>query len=183
MEKKRDNSHLEEKVLLRLQTVDLIKKSQITVLECFAGDGTVWSEVKLRTKKAINLLKIDKRANRKGIYLRGHNLKYMRSMDLSQFDIIDLDAYGIPFDQLEAVFEQPFTGYVHVTCNNQTGMGTLPYKLLEFCGIPERWYKKTRLLFSKNLIEKTGCYLYEKGIREITGYFIGGKNYFWFFME
>ena len=51
-----DNSYLEEKVQLRLDTVNMIDKDVISVLECYAGDGYIWSEVRLHTKKEIKVL-------------------------------------------------------------------------------------------------------------------------------
>ena len=52
------NSHLAEKVQLRLETIRKIPKNTIQVLECFAGDGCIWQEVKLHTDKHINILRI-----------------------------------------------------------------------------------------------------------------------------
>ena len=176
-----DNSYLEEKVQLRLDTVNLIDKQVINVLECYAGDGYIWSEIRLRTKKEINVLRIDQKPDKKGIYLKGENIKYIKSMDFSQFDIVDLDAYGIPFAQLQIVFERKFKGYVHVTAI-QSGKGALPYALFEANGIPARMYKKSPLLFSKHLIQKLGHYLHENGVEKITGFFIDRKNYFYFFV-
>lgn len=180
--KQTDNSYLEEKVELRLQTVHLLEKQKIRVLECFAGDGVIWREVKLRTKKEIDVLRIDQKANKKGVYLKGNNLKYIKPMDLSSFDIVDLDAYGIPIAQLELVFEKQFTGFVHVTLI-QSGMGQLPYKLFDSLGISSRMYRKAPLLFSKNGMRKAEQYLALRGVKKITGFFLGNKNYFWFFNE
>lgn len=176
-----DNSYLEEKVQLRLDTVNLIDKDVISVLECYAGDGYIWSEVRLRTKKEIKVLRIDQKPDKKGVYLKGSNMKFIKSMDFSKFDIVDLDAYGIPFEQLEVVFEKQFKGYVHVTAI-QSVMGALPYGLLEANGIPARMYKKTPILFSKHGLQKLSNYLQQHGVEKITGFFIEKKNYFWFFL-
>lgn len=176
-----DNSHLEEKVRLRLDTVNMIDKDVINVLECYAGDGFIWSEVKLHTKKEIKVLRIDQKPGKRGVYLKGENMKYLRNMDFSGFDIVDLDAYGIPFNQMELVFEKNYKGYVHVTAI-QSVMGALPHGLLEANGFPSRMYKKCPILFSKHGLRKIENYLQGKGVKKITGFFIENKNYFWFFL-
>ena len=176
-----DNSYLEEKVQLRLDTINMIDKDVISVLECYAGDGYIWSEVRLRTKKEIKVLRIDQKPDKKGVYLKESNMKFIKSMDFSQFDIVDLDAYGIPFEQLEVVFEKKFKGCVHVTAI-QSVMVALPDVLLEANGIPARMYKKTPILFSKHGLHKLCNYLQQHGVEKITGFFIEKKNYFYFFL-
>lgn len=174
-----DNSYLEEKVLLRLETVNLIQKDTINVLEAFAGDGFVWTEVRMRTDKQINILRIDQKKDKDGIYLIGDNIKYLKSMNFSKFDIVDLDAYGIPYQQLELIFNKKYKGYVHVTAI-QSVMGNLPFGVFNTIGIPSEMYKKSITLFSKRGRDMIYKYLYKKGIKSINGYFIDRKNYFWF---
>ena len=111
--------------------------------------------------------------------LTGDNLKVMPSIDLKKFDIIDLDAYGIPYAQLQEVFKQEYKGYVIVTAI-QSMMGQLPIKMLEEIGYTKSMIKKIPTLFSSNGFEKLKNYLYLHEIKQITGYFIGRKNYFYF---
>src|SRR3954465_4124097 len=98
-QKQTDNSYLEGKVQDRLASLQHITKDTVTVLEAFGGDGIIWSLVKERTDKKISVLRIDKKQNKRGIYLKGDNLKFLKSIDISGFDIIDLDAYGSPYNQ------------------------------------------------------------------------------------
>lgn len=174
-----DNSFLHEKVLLRLETINRIKKETINVLECFAGDGYIWTEVKLQSSKKINILRIDQKKDKTGVYLIGDNLKYLSSINLNYFDIIDLDAYGIPFYQMEIVFQKGFKGFVHVTAIQST-YGNLPFSLFDSIGIPERMYKKSVTLFSKKGKHLIFKYLQKKGVENLTGFFIEKKYYFCF---
>lgn len=151
--KKTDNSFTEEKVLLRLETVNLIDKQEINVLEAYAGDGVIWKKVQEQTKKNINILKIEMKGNKKGVYLKGDNSKFLPLFDFSKYDIIDLDAYGVPFNQLEVVFLKKFNGFVHVTYI-QSGMGTLPNGMLIKLGYTKEMISKCRTLFSKNGLQK-----------------------------
>jgi hypothetical protein len=59
-------------------------------------------------------------------------------------------------------------------------MGTLPNKLLNELGYNESMIKKCRTLFSKNGLEKFKQFLAINGVKEICGYFIDRKNYFYF---
>ncbi|MDR1938336.1 MAG: hypothetical protein LBQ73_07550 [Tannerellaceae bacterium] len=175
-----DNSKLIEKVRLRLDSIKEISKQHITVLECFSGNGVIWNEVRMFSNADIRILKMDVKNDRKGVYLKGNNLKFLPNMDLSEYDIIDLDAYGSPFKQLEYVFKSNFNGIVHCTYI-QTFMGKLDYKMLNSIGYSNKMIKKIPTLFSTNALEKMVDYLGTKGaVEQITGYFLGNKNYFYF---
>lgn len=173
-----DNSYLNEKVKLRIDS--LPNKDEIFVLEAFAGEGKIWNKVIKQTDKQIKILKIEMEHNKtKMFYLQGDNRKYLKTLDLSKFDIIDLDAYGIPFEQLEIVFKSDFKGIVHVTAI-QSGMGILPKKLLYKLGYTKEMIKKIKSIFNRNGLGKLKNYLYLCGIKEVVGYFINRKNYFYF---
>lgn len=176
---KTDNSELEAKVLLRLESLDAVPRTPVRVLECYGGDGEIWKQVRARTQRGIEILRIEKRTDRSGVYLKGDNLKFLGSIDFSDFDIVDLDAYGIPFAQLKMVFEKGFMGVVHVTAI-QSAMGALPTGLLTATGYSKEMLKKCRTLFYKNGDEQLLGYLAKKGISKIRRYKSGRKNYFWF---
>lgn len=176
---KTDNSELEAKVLLRLESLDAVTNSPVRVLECYGGNGTIWKEVKSRTQREIKILRIEKQSDRAGVYLKGDNLKFLGSIDFSDFDIVDLDAYGIPFAQIKMVFKKRFHGVVHVTAI-QSAMGMLPTGLLTASGYSKEMLKKCRTLFCKNGDEKLLGYLAKNGVVKIRRYKSGRKNYFWF---
>jgi hypothetical protein len=110
--------------------------------------------------------------------LPGDNLKYLKSIKLD-YDIVDLDAYGIPFKQLEILFKRNYIGTIIVTAI-QSGMGVLPKGMLHKLGYQQSMVDKIPTLFSRNGIEKLKNYLYLYGVKQITGYFINRKNYFYF---
>lgn len=177
--KKTDNSYIAEKVQLRLETVEKIEKDSINILEAYAGDGVIWREVQKHTNKKLNILKIEVKDNKKGVYLKGNNEKFFPLFNFENYDIIDLDAYGIPFNQLEVVFLKEFKGFVHVTYI-QSGMGRLPNGLLIKLGYTKEMINKCSTLFSKNGLEKIMQYLSINKVDKITGFFINRKNYFYF---
>ena len=172
---KTDNSHLKQKVELRIKY--LPDKTKIKVLDCFAGKGTIWRQVKKESDKQIQIISIEKEKGKNKSALEGDNVKYLLSMDLTKFDIIDLDAYGIPFEQLEILFKRNYKGIVFITAI-QSIIGKIPNGLLIKLGYTQKMINKIPSLFNRNGIEKVKNYLYLCGIEYIKGYFIGRKNYF-----
>lgn len=175
-----DNAFFEEKVLLRLES--LPEKPVIKVLDCFSGNGLLWAEVKKRSGKTIQVLRMDEKPDREGVYLKGNNTKYLASVDLSLFDIIDLDAYGSPFKQLEIIFKRRYSGIIHVTFI-QSMMGVLNKNMLMQLCYTDKMIKKIPSLFNKNGLTKLLEYLYLKGsIEKVRIFSNGRKNYFWFYL-
>ncbi len=174
-----DNSYLQEKIKLRVNSLNEIKKKDIFVFEAFCGDGVIWDEVKKRTNKNIKILKVDKKANKSGLYLKGDNLKFLSSIDLTKFDIIDLDAYGSPYRQLAEIFKREYKGIVHLTFI-QSMLGGVNHDLLVELGYSKKMIKKCPTLFSKNGLNKILSYLSKHDIKKTTGVFVNNKNYFYF---
>ncbi|NCU32487.1 MAG: hypothetical protein EOM23_06055 [Candidatus Moranbacteria bacterium] len=174
---KTDNSHINEKIQLRLLAIKGLKTPR--VLDCFSGTGKLWKEVNKIAGKDIEVLGIEKEKGKNRKALQGDNLKYLPVIDLSLFDVVDLDAYGIPFKQIQILKKRDYHGIIVVTCI-QTGMGQLPNKLLEELGYTHEMTKKISSIFNYNGIEKIKNILYLYGCKYITGYFMGRKNYFLF---
>lgn len=173
--KKTDNHYLKEKIQLRKEVISLIENP--TILECFAGKGVLYRTIKNDSIK-ITSIEIEQGKNKKA-HLTGDSFKYLLSLDLSQYNIIDLDAYGIPFKYIDHIIKSGFKGYVIVTAI-QSGMGKLPNDLLLKLGYTKNMIKKIPTLFNTRGLEKLKNYLYLVGVKSITGYFINRKNYFYF---
>ncbi|MBA7476231.1 hypothetical protein ES707_11613 [subsurface metagenome] len=172
-----DNSFLDTKIKLR---IDNLPAGDCNVLDCYTGTGLIWKTIKERTKRRINVLGMDlKKLN--GIYLHGDNLKFLASMDISKFNIIDLDAYGVPYNQLKIIFSQklqPET-IVFVTFI-QSIYGGLPHGMLMDLGYNSLMIKKCPAIFFRNGFEKFKQYLAIKGIGQIKHYSHKKKHYLCF---
>lgn len=94
-----DNTHAEWKVALRKLAIKDLK--EIRVLDMFAGENRLWSKIEKDYYYGIEQQK------GKGKNLYADNLKVIPSLDLSRFTIIDCDSYGIPYQQIKLVFENP----------------------------------------------------------------------------
>lgn len=174
---KTDNSYFEEKVQLRIDAIQ--NRSKISVLDCYAVEGKLWTEVIRRVKSDVSIVSIEKQEGKNKMALPGNNLKYLSIIDLSQFDIIDLDAYGIPFSQVKVLFQRGFKGTVIVTAI-QSMMGQLPKEMLYHLGFTKEMIDKIPSLFNRKGLDKFKNYLYLSGIQIIEGYFIERKSYFYF---
>lgn len=140
---KTDNSYLADKVGLRVKHIP--KRGMVTVLDCFAGSGRIWRAVKRRTSRDIQVLAMDKK--NAGYHLPGDNMTWLMSLDLSRFNVIDLDAYRIPYEQMKILFEREYHGIVFVTFI-QTIYGAMPRELLRDLGFTDSMFEKANSVFN-----------------------------------
>ncbi len=179
-----DNSFLEGKIKLR---VDNLPTNKVRVLDCFGGNGEIWELIKARNPKKIKgILRIDQKQARKGIYLIGNNVKFLQNLDLRKFNVIDLDAYGVPYKQLAAVFAHKFTQPTAVFVTFiQSMFGRLPLDLLVKLGYSETMIKKCPTIFNRHGIEKLKGFLSLHGVKEIKRYFdlSERKHYLYFLIK
>lgn len=171
-----NNSYLEGKVKLRLE--NLPGENTINVLDCYRGNSEIWDKIKKSTDKQINIIGIDKK-NYGGLYLKGDNLKFLKTLDLKIFDIIDLDSYGVPYEQLEIIFKKEYKGIIFVTFI-QSQFGRLNNKLLIKLGYTKKMINKIPTLFSRNGFEKFKLYLKSCGISRIKSLNYNNKHYIFF---
>lgn len=178
-----DKKWLQKKISLRLES--LPDKKEINILEAFGGDGILWDGVKKLTKSKLTVLSIDKnKYGRK--QLQGDNLKFLSSIDLSKFDIIDLDAWGSPFSQLELLFKKKYSGIVHCTYI-KSPLAPIPNIVFSSLDISEHIFSKVRTIFKNQYQGLFLGYLFTRNIFKIRGYISVKtqrmvKNYFYFKM-
>lgn len=172
-----DLSLINAKIQLRINSIEHLK-GQIKVLELFGGEGILWNEVKKLTGKDILILGIDKNKYKR-VQLQGDNLKFIDSLNLQEFDVIDADAWGSPFYQVEKIFSKNYKGIVHCTFI-QTMMGGLSKEMLLRLGYTETMLSKIKSVFNKNGIEKFKNYLAQNGVTEINIVTDNKKKYLYF---
>lgn len=171
---KTDNSYLADKVGLRVKH---LPKGSITVLDCFAGSGRIWRAVRRRTDREIRILAMDKK--NLGLLMPGDNLAWLSSMDLSRFNVVDLDAYGVPYDQLKILFERGYTGTVFVTFI-QSIWGQMPKGLMIDVGFTEEMIQKAPSLCNARGWEYLLEWLAARGVEKIWHRHHSRKHYFGF---
>jgi hypothetical protein len=143
--KKTDNSFLMDKVMLRVKN---LPEGEIHVLDCYAGKGLIWTAVEKLANRPVIILPIDRRPDKSDFHLVGDNMQYLETLDLSRYNCIDLDAYGVPFDQIECLHRRKYKGVVFVTVV-QSVMGQMPHELLQAVGFTPEQIEKCPTLFGK----------------------------------
>lgn len=100
-----DNDHVASKVALRVETVlRLGEPRPILVLDAYHGHGRLWKLVAdaLPEGWTVRMYRSDKESRKAGT-LKINNERLLEVIDLHRFDLIDLDAYGWPTEQLRTV--------------------------------------------------------------------------------
>lgn len=107
----------------------------------------------------------------KGKNLYADNIRVIQSLDLSRFNVIDLDSYGIPFNQMYELFKNPTlkhgTVFIFTCITNK--MSALNKKCLEEFNL-SKIYKKCKVLVNGKANELFYAYLEKNGIKEIYMY-------------
>ena len=170
---KTDNSFLADKVSLRKKY--LPEKTTLKVLDLFHGNGEIWKRIKKETGKNIDVLGIDKKKT-KNCVLVGDNMKFLPSIDIHKYDIIDLDAYGIPFEQLDHILNRGFKGDIFITYI-QSVFGAIPSKMLKRLGYSKKMIRRNPAIFYRNGMEKLKNVLSTYGIKDIFYIRHGKKIY------
>lgn len=84
----------------------------VRVLDCFAGDHDLWDAVaEVLPEGDIAVVHCDKNATRR-TDLKVTAIEALISFDLDRFDLVDLDAWGQPFNEIDALANRSFKGTV-----------------------------------------------------------------------
>lgn len=126
----------------------------------------MWGTLKAEGLCDIDLTRIEVKKSAKGVYLQGENLKFMAGMDLAAFDVIDLDAYGAPIDQLDMVMASPFRGWVVVTYITNI-LGGRNRKLFQAFGMDDRIVKTVPSVLSHFAEAAIFHFLHQRGVRSV----------------
>jgi len=159
-----DNSYLWDKISLRLSM--LPQKKALRVIDAYAGHGLIWKNIQKKYKGKINITKIDKEQKGARFVLIGDNTKFLMSLPLNKYDVIDLDAYGVPYEQLKIIFNRGFKGIVFATFI-QSALGRLNDGFLKDLGYTKPMIDKCPSLFSKHGLQKLERWLLLQGINKI----------------
>jgi hypothetical protein len=174
-----DNSNIKNKIKLRESFLNKTKKYKI--LDFYSGDAHIWNKIKADGYN-IETTRFDQKNDKNGIYLIGNNIKYFNLINFEKYDIIDLDAYGSPYEILNKIFELKIKNKIIFCTYIQTMNGKLHNKFLIDIGIKEDWIKKIPSLFNKNPFEKMKKWLSLHGIKQIDYIEITEKKHYFAFL-
>lgn len=165
---KTDNKSIANKIFIRKEAVKNLK--HIKVLDLFAGRNVLWSNIK--TDKYFG---IDIKQN-KGKNLNADTRRVFDSIDLSNFNVIDCDSYGIAFDLYKKILTNPNlkkgTIIIYTLITNEfTKIQNEAKKEFNF----KHFYDKAPSLFNARAIEFFYEMLANYGIQEVNYYSIRDK--------
>ena len=92
---KTDNKSIANKLFIRKEAIKNLK--EIKVLDLFAGRNVLWNNIKTDKYFGIEIEK------NKGKNLNVDVRKVFDNLNLSAFNVIDCDSYGLPFDLMKKI--------------------------------------------------------------------------------
>ena len=166
-----DNCNFASKVKLRADAVASLP--YVNVLDCFAGENRLWKEIPHN-----DYYGIEKEAG-KGANLNADNLRVIKSLDLSRFNVIDLDSYGTPIDQILALYDNETLQkgtIIFYTCI--TGVISGPNKRIVDMFNMYNMMRKARTLVNNQIHRVFYGFLYKMGVRKIFEFTDNSKKTF-----
>lgn len=136
------------KVALRHAVVESFELPRLRVLDAFAGNGRLWRDVAGRTTTKLEVASIDKRSMNR-LNMRADNRRVLAAIDLDYFDVIDLDAWGVPAEQVQTIAQRGYRGPIIWTCIAVV-FGLMPAAVTESEGIPSEWRDVSSTLFGEH---------------------------------
>ena len=160
---KTDNKSVANKVFLRKEATKHLQN--LYVLDLFAGKNVLWSNIDNARYYGVEL------QTGKGANLNADAKQAVLSLDLSQFNVIDCDSFGIPFGICRRIIKDDKirSGTVILYTAMTNVFTQLPRVCVDELGIGHM-YKLTRSLFNLNAITYFYDMLANLGIKEIKYY-------------
>lgn len=163
--KERDSQSVSHKVYLRRMATEGIRS--VSVLDLFAGKGEVWKRLEPDMYQGVEIKK-DKNPNA----IIGDNRKVIPRLDLSRYNVIDCDSYGVPATQIKLLYEnktlQEGTVIVYTCISNK--VSTVPKTLQEYAGFAGNMYEKAQTLFNGWAVELFFDYIASLGVKSVAEY-------------
>lgn len=169
---------------MQLREAFLPDKEIINVLDCFHGEGKIWNT--LKKKRIINIIGVEKeykKSGKKDFVLYGDCLKYLKNLNLFNYDIIDLDCYGSPSKYINKLLKNKTLNKDTVVfyTNIYSIFGGQTKEILESNNITLKMYNKCHEVFNKKRLEFFYNFLYNLGIKTIYEINIDNHKYYGMF--
>lgn len=151
-------------------------ESALRVLDAFGGFGLCWAAVRRLSGRPVARVAIDRRIDLTDLHNHGDNLKILRGMDLTEFGVIDLDAYGIPADQIDLILGSSFRGVVFATVI-QSMNGMMPNIICDQLRLPDGINQKAPSLVSRRGWDYFKAWMAMRGVSMIVSRSWNRKHY------
>ena len=160
---KTDNKSIGNKIFLRRKATEHL--AQARVLDLFAGNNVLWRNIETARYYGVELLP------GKGANLNADARQAIDAIDLSAFNVIDCDTYGVPFEVCRKLLEhpqvRPGTVIIYTAiCGAFTGVAR---ECLEMFGLHEM-YKIAPTLFNQSAVDYFYDMLAGFGVAQVRFY-------------
>lgn len=174
------------KVRLRRELVGkLVGKGELSVLAAYYKSGELWSTVSVGLSQQINVVGVVEKRIPGAVHLVGSNVRYVKSLDLTDYDIVDVDAPGSPYAVLRALFmNNSFSEMGVFFTFNKVLNGGLDRKMLLDLGFTPGMLKAVRPMLQARVFELFKGWLGRMGVSSLTYYalkYSWGRVYLGFF--
>lgn len=152
-----DHVALASKIALRLDTLDRVLPGEpLRVLDCCAGEGVVWDRLR-ELRPVASYVGIDLKPRRPGT-LRGDSVRSLQVLDLSAYNVIDIDTYGEPwahyFTALTRLTTPTALFLTHGAASHRSSQTRLSLVARRHVGIPDGWQIPDSKILSEFLSER-----------------------------
>ena len=160
---KTDNKSIGNKIFIRKQAISGL--SEINVLDLFGGNNVLWKNI-----HTARYFGVEKELG-KGKNLVADSHKIFDSLDLSQFNVIDVDSYGISFDIYKKILTNPSVrnGTIIIYTATTNEFTKIQNDAKDEFGF-RSFYDKAPSLFNARAIEFFYEFLAKYRINEVTYY-------------
>lgn len=160
---KTDNTSIADKVELRKKATEHLPV--LKVLDLYAGKNVLWSSFAKERYYGIDIEK------GKGKNLCADSKRVIAALDLCDFNVIDCDSYGIPFDTIYKLFNNPTlkegTVIIYTAITNRlSGTNKECLKMFNL----QKIYAKCRNLAASQAMPLFHGMLQKYGVKEIAFY-------------
>lgn len=165
---KTDNKSIANKIFIRKEAIKDLK--EVKVLDLFAGRNVLWNNIPTDKYYGIDI------ETNKGKNLNADTRLAIDNLDLSAFNVIDCDSYGIAFDLYKKLLTRKDINkgtiiiYTLIT-NEFTKIQNFAKDEFKF----HRFYDKAPSLFNARAIEFFYEFLSNYGIKQVNYYAIRDK--------
>lgn len=137
---KTDNRNLRQKVDLRAE-ICVHLGEPLRILDLFSGEGRIWASMRARDFKVASYTPVDEKPRQPGAIKMKVDARTVKAFKPENFNVIDIDSYGEPWDVFGAVLPQIKTQTAVFLTYGHVGIGNIGISkfLRESCGIPPEW--------------------------------------------
>jgi len=172
---KTDNANVADKVFLRQRATEHL--DELRVLDLYAGENMLWGNFDCARYYGVEIIK------GKGRNLHADCVRMASSLDLSGFNVIDCDSYGVPFDVMVNLLDNPTlrAGTVIVFTAISNKMSGISKRCREMFGMDKMTGART--LVNGMALELFYALLAKRGVNDVYYYSIKSsyvKNYGYF---